>query len=472
MNTLTQMIRILPDRSARWYRLKTALAYLGIFIISAGDTVRYGLGWTVWGVLCFGLAGACLVLFLRSEPIHTIRRVPYTLWVFLGLLVLSLAWSYYPINTLMGLAGSAISFIFALFLVSLFSWRDMLRILSNVFRFILASSILFELYAALIVHGPIAPIFKNYEGTVPPSGAYYWTQGNLLDGVRIQGIVGNANLLAYVAMLGFLLFAIQYAIRATSRWVAVCSMALAALCLALTRSAGIGFAMMGVALAAVVALIAEGHDRETRHRYYRLAWTGFGVLAFFVLVYREQAFTLIGKSPDMTGRTEIWKAVMGLIGQRPWQGWGWISYWMPGVAPYEGLIVRDNVTYYQAHNSYLDVWLQVGIFGLLIFLAVLVITFIKLWRLAVRHTSPLYLWPLFIYVALLLQNITESRMIVELGFVLVLVFAIKVNEPAEMLEPRGKSPKRLRLRLLGPILNQLSVPAPATTEPNDDAAKE
>lgn len=449
----TQLLPVLPDRSAPDYRLRAGLAYVGIFIVSAGDTIRYGLGWTVWVVLCLALSVLSLVLFLRKSPMATMRCVPYAFTGFLALLLASTAWSFYPVQTLIGFLGTLITVIFGLFLTATFSWRDLLRIFANVFRFILAASILFELYAAVIVQGPIAPIFKNYEGPVPPSGAYYWTQGHLLRGVRIQGIVGNANLLAYVAMLGFIMFAIQYSIRAHARWVAVSSMALSALCLALTRSAGIGAAMMAVAAVAVVALIAEGHDRETRHRYYRVAWTMFGVFAFFVLVYREQAFTLIGKSPDMTGRQDIWKAVLGLIWQRPLQGWGWISYWMPGVKPYEGLIVRDNVTYYQAHNSYLDVWLQVGIFGLLLFIAVLVVTFIKLWRLAVRHTSPLYLWPLLIFSGLLVQNLTESRMIVELGWLLTVIFVIKVNQPASMLEPRGTTPKRWRLRIFGKLLS-------------------
>jgi hypothetical protein len=47
-------------------------------------------------------------------------------------------------------------------------------------------------------------------------------------------------------------------------------------------------------------------------------------------------------------------------------------------------------------------------------------------------------------------------MIVELGWVLVLIFAIKVNEPAELLEPRGDAPKRLRMRLFGRLLNKMS----------------
>ena len=435
---------------------RRALAYAGIFIISAGDTVRYSIGFFAWGTLCVLLALVATWLFVKSNPKATLSRVPLTLMALLGLMLLSTAWSFYPAYTLLGYLGTLVATVFALFLIANFDWRGLVKVFADVFWVILAASFAFEAYAAIIVRGPIAPIFKNYKGPNPPSGAYYWTQGTLLKGSRIQGIVGNANLLAYIAMLGFILFAIQLAIKSGHRWMNIVGMLMAAAALGLTRSAGIGFAMSLTAVVALVALIVEGRDRETRHRYYRLAWTGFGVLVFFILVYRSQLFTIIGKSPDMTGRLDIWKAVFGLIGQRPFQGWGWISYWMPGVKPYEGLIVRDNVTYYQAHNSYLDVWLQVGIVGLLLLIAMLTFTFIKVWRLAVRHTSPLYLWPLLVFVALLVQNLTESRMIVELGWVLVVIFAIKVNEPAEMLEPRGQLPKRFGMRTFGKLLDKVS----------------
>jgi len=435
---------------------RRALAYLGIFIISAGDTVRYSIGFFAWGTLCVMLALVAGAMFLRSNPRATLSRMPLTLWALLGLMLVSTVWSFYPAYTLLGYAGTLIATIFALFLVANFDWRGLLAICARVFWLILAASFAFEAYAAVIVHGPIAPIFKNYKGQVPPSGAYYWTQGTLLKGSRIQGIVGNANLLAYIAMLGFIIFVIQLAVRSGNRWLNILGILMSVAALALTRSAGIGFAMALTAVVGIVALIVEGRDRETRHRYYRVAWTGFGILVFFILVYRAQLFTIIGKSPDMTGRLDIWKAVMGLIGQRPLQGWGWISYWMPGVKPYEGLIVRDNVTYYQAHNSYLDVWLQIGIVGFILFISMLVFVFIKLWRLGVRHTSALYLWPLLVFVALLVQNLTESRMIVELGWVLVVVFAIKVNEPAEMLEPRGNEPKRLRVPFVGGLLDKVS----------------
>jgi len=437
-------------------RLRRSLAYVGIFIVSAGDTVRYSIGFPAWGVLCFALAGVCLTLLLRTKPRDVFARMPFSLVALLGFMLLSVAWSAYPGATLLGFSGTVIATIFGLFLVSSFTWRQLLGQFANVFWLILAASFAFEIYAAVVVRGPIAPIFKNYTGPVPPSGAYYWTQGTLLHGTRIQGIVGNANLLAYIAMLAVILFAIRFAVRDGMRFVNVTGILMSLAAFALTRSAGIGFATTLAAVVALVALIVEGHDRETRHRYYRLAWTGFGIFVFFLLVYRGQIFTLIGKSPDMTGRLDIWKAVSGLIAQRWFQGWGWISYWMPGVKPYDGLIVRDNVTYYQAHDSYLDVWLQLGIIGFVIFMTLLAVTFVKLWRLGVRHTSALYLWPMLAFVALLGQNLTESRMIIELGWVLVVIFATKVNEPAENLEPRGQAPKRLRLRLFGKWLNSVS----------------
>lgn len=437
-------------------KARATLAYIGLFIVSAGDTVRYTIGFFAWGVICVLLALVALWFFLKSNPKATLRRMPFTLTALLGLMLLSTAWSFYPAHTLLGYAGTLIATVFGLFLVATYSWRQLLTMFSRVFWGLLAASFAFEIYAAKIVGGPIAPIFKNYTGPVPPSGAYYWTQGWLFKGARIQGIVGNANLLAYIAMLGFIMFAIRLSIKSGRTWFNLTGILMASAAFALTRSAGIGFAMAMVVVVALVALLVEGHDRDTRHRYYRVAWTIFGIGAFFLLVYRAQIFTLIGKSPDMTGRLDIWKAVMKLISQRPIQGWGWISYWMPGVKPYEGLIVRDNVTYYQAHNSYLDVWLQLGIFGFILFIAMLTVTFVKTWRLAVRHTSPLYLWPILVFVGLLGQNLTESRMIIELGWLLVFIFAVKVNEPAETLEPRGDAPKRLSIRFFGKLLNRVS----------------
>ncbi len=454
MNALTQPIRVILNTREPGFRAKTYLAYVAVFALLAGDAVRYSVGWWGWGALLFVLLGFTVYHFFKNEPKRIIKQIPWPLAGLLILMPISTIYSNYPMFTGIASFAQYATSIFAIFLAAVFSWRHLLRIFSNVIRVILGASLIFEFVAAAILHGPIAPIFKNYEGDTPPASAFYWTRGHLFDGNRIQGIVGNSNLLAFIALLGLIFFAIEFVAASTSKWLSASSFVISALLLWLSKSAGVGFALVAVSVAAVVALFVEGKDRDLRHRIYRWVWAVAGLGSVFVFLYRAEVFAFFGKSPDMTGRSKIWKLVLGLIEQRPIQGWGWISYWMPGVKPFAGLVVINKVPYYQAHNAFLDIWLQLGLIGLLLLVALSVLTFVKLWRLGVRHTNPLYLWPMLVFFGLLAQNLTESRMLLEIGWTLLVLLSVKANDPDDFLEPRGKTPKIARLRGLGLRRNQ------------------
>jgi exopolysaccharide production protein ExoQ len=449
MNALTQPIRVILNTREPGFRAKTYLAYVAIFALLAGDAVRYSVGWWGWGALLFVLLGFTIYHFVKNEPKRIIKQIPWPLAGLLILMPISIIYSNYPIFTSIASFAQYATTLFAIFLAAVFSWRHLLLIFSNVIRVILGASLVFEFVAAAIIHGPIAPIFKNYEGDTPPASAFYWTRGHLFDGERIQGIVGNSNLIAFVALLGMIFFAIEFAVASTPKWLSATSFFTSGLVLWLAKSAGVGFALVAVSVAAVVALFVEGKDRDLRHRIYRWVWAIAGLASAIVLIYRAEVFAFFGKSPDMTGRSKIWKLVLGLIEQRPIQGWGWISYWMPGVKPFAGLVVINKVPYYQAHNAFLDMWLQLGLIGLLLLVALAVLTFVKLWRLGVRHTNPLYLWPMLVFFALLAQNLTESRMLLEIGWTLLVLLSVKANDPDDFLEPRGKTPKIARLLGLG-----------------------
>lgn len=448
MDPITTSIRVVVDRSTAGYRTRFATAYAALGILMGGDAVRYAIGWLGWGISLGLLLIATLIQLFRSDWRSTFKRTPWPLTSLLALMLVGSFWSNYQVVSLGAALVQLATTSFAIFLATAFDWREILRLFAGTLRGILFASVLFELYAALIVRGPIEPLFPNYSGDHPPAVAFYWTQGNLFDNDRIQGIVGNSNMLAYMSMIAVIVFAIEVAANTTTRLVSVLSFLAAIPMLVLSRSASIGFALCAVVAAAVVSIAAEGKDRDTRHRYYRVAWGVIGTAALLVLTYRAEIFSLIGKSPDMTGRTKIWKIVLDLIDQRPLQGWGWSSYWVPWVEPYNGLVVINHVPYYQAHNAFLDVWMQLGIVGLGLFVLLVGVTFVRLWRLAVRHTSPLYLWPILVYVGIITQNLTESRLLVEIGWVMLVLFAVKVREPSENLEPLGRSPKRVRLKRL------------------------
>lgn len=451
MNAVTKPIRVVFNTREKGYRIKTWTASVGVFTLMAGDAVRYSIGWWGWGALLVSLLALTSYLLIKNSVRATLKEISWPLWLFLGWQAASIIWSAYPAVSALAVFSQLATTIFAIFLVALFSWRHLLRVFANVIRLILGASFVFEFVAAAILRGPIAPIFKNYQGDTPPAEAYYWVQGHLFDGERIQGIVGNSNLLAFVGMLGAIIFTIEFAIIGTKRWVSAVSILASFAAIGLAKSAGIGFAMTAVAVAAIVSIAAEGKDRDTRHKYYRIAWAFAGTIAVIIWFYRAEVFEFFGKSPDMTGRIGIWNLVLGLIQQRPVLGWGWTGHWLPGVAPYEGLVIIKDVPYYQAHNAYLDVALQLGFIGAAIFALVLLITFVKLWRLAVRHTSALYLWPILVFFGLAVWSLTESRMLIEIGWLLLMTFAIKVNDPQEMLEPLGRSPKRARLLNLGRV---------------------
>jgi O-antigen ligase len=414
-------------------KLASALAYLGLYTVLAGDSLRYSVGWFGWGVVAGVIAIATVYLLIKNRL--NWRRVPPLLLALLALMALSTLWSNYQSFTALATLSQLLTTAFGLMLATEFSWQRLLRILANTVRTILLASFVFELIAAIVVQGPIPPIFKNYTGDTPPSGAFYWTQAHLLTGQRIQGIVGNSNILAFIAMLGLLLFAIEFVSKSVGRKLAVSSLALAAITLALAKSAGVGFAIAAVVISVSVAWLVRGKNKDERHRLYRFAWTGAGVLMFFVLLYRNEVFQFIGKSPDMSGRAGIWQAVFGLIQLRPIQGWGWISYWVPGLVPYENLAVVNGVPYYQAHNAYLDTWMQLGIFGLMLLLALIAVTFVRLWRVAVRSNDLTQLWPIMVFVGIVVQNLTESRLLLESGWVLLVLLASKARiSPIEELE--------------------------------------
>jgi O-antigen ligase len=269
--------------------------------------------------------------------------------------------------------------------------------------------------------------------------------GQVPDGRTIDELLLRNSFMGSWALMGLITFLVQLGVKKRRRPLTVISILLSLVTIFLSGSAGIVFASVAVGLAAIVSLLAEGKDKETRHRYYRVAWAISGLAGFLVLIFRRSVFEFLGKSPDMTHRTDIWMSVFGLVSERPLEGWGFIGVWVPGVEPFSGLIVINGIEYFQAHNSYLEMWFQLGAVGLLLFLILLTRTFIKTWRLGVHHSNVLYLWPLLILVTQLVRGITESRLLVQSAMLMLIIFAVKSYDPEELLEQNSKKPKRKQL---------------------------
>jgi exopolysaccharide production protein ExoQ len=76
----------------------------------------------------------------------------------------------------------------------------------------------------------------------------------------------------------------------------------------------------------------------------------------------------MGKDPTLTGRTDIWKGLVGMVGN-PMIGAGYESFWLGGrLAKSHSLMWRLN----EAHNGYLEIYLNLGWVGVTLLALVIV----------------------------------------------------------------------------------------------------
>src|SRR5690606_18162542 len=116
--------------------------------------------------------------------------------------------------------------------------------------------------------GPLLPFFADLpDGDIDPH--WYWVRDNLFDGGRIQGLVGNSNLLAIVSLFAIVTFGVSFAARARWRTTLVLWTLLAVYLMVRASSAT---AYVCAAAAAVVLLVAllirRARTREIRRRIY------------------------------------------------------------------------------------------------------------------------------------------------------------------------------------------------------------
>jgi exopolysaccharide production protein ExoQ len=299
-------------------------------------------------------------------------------------------------------------------------------------QFDMVLSLVFEVAVALSPGGQILPFWTNYSANVP--GAYYWSNGLIFQGGRIQGFTANANLLCFQALLAGVVTICLAQARVASRRLVVPAVLLDLVVIALTRSATV---IIAGGVVVVAALVIAGLRRFGPRG--RIALTA-GSVVFVGLVglsssrISEPFLRLLGKGDDLTGRLEIWRLVGGLVKDRPILGWGWISYWAPWIDPFNRLVIRDGVQYLQAHNAYLDIQMQLGIPGLLLLVAVVGSAVYRALRLALTD-RPIAVLPLLLLAALLTQGMAESRLLIEGNWALLVALSIALPLPSAVPAP-------------------------------------
>lgn len=348
-------------------------------------------------------------------PSSPLKQVPYPIFFGLSILAMALTASYRRIPWLHPLLLSLMAFVAFAFASVTWSIVPSISFLRATLLCATTYSLVLSIYSA--------------ESYGPMMRRLFWILAltTLFNAVAIivrpatllghSGIYDHKNVLGWVA--AFILYFGCYRLisgTVTERFAAVAMVALAPVFLILSES------KTSLGLAGLAPVMATG--LWIGARYLRLSpallFASFVIVAFFTFFLGQSAGlwdlfsvnTAIFGNPTLTGRTEIWHFVVGLISDRPLFGYGYEGVFSTGP---DGIVARNGIGFVRimptSHNGYLDITVQLGIAGVALAVLYLLLAMNTVGRL-VDINPPLAWLGLTLFVFVMMHNCLESDVLI------------------------------------------------------------
>jgi exopolysaccharide production protein ExoQ len=361
---------------------------------------NYAEGSALTQVLLFGVYIVSFIL-LATRPMDQLARAfrPKLLWFLPALAVLSVLWSGAPTISFRRAVALAGSFIFGVYLATRYP-RAML------FRFLLVISVI-----AIGLSFVVSIALPTYS-IDPISGAW-------------QGVFGQKNQLGQFMALAAVMWLI-YAVSVKRRRLLVGAGLLSVVLLLLSRSA--------TAIVILLALLAVlGFVRLLRVRsIYALPVLMLAIVAAGYLVVRTvsdpgAALAALGRDSSLTGRTQLWSIVWQMIRARFGLGYGYGGFWLGFEGPSGPVWLATGWEPPSAHDGFLDLMLDLGVVGLLVFVPIMIAALRYAYALALRGKTLESAFPFIFLIFLLISNVTESYLVAYNSLSWVLFVAITIQ---------------------------------------------
>ena len=182
----------------------------------------------------------------------------------------------------------------------------------------------------------------------------------------MRGVFSQKNPMAECMLLGLTCYAFRILEDGLRRSHVACALLLL-LCIVLGRSA----TSLGIALLMATATLFFALHGRTRLRLLLGFSVGWMVLAAVVMlvVAPDLMFQLAGRDASLTGRGPLWHEVLRVIAERPLLGHGYAGFWNQDSREVQYLWLMAGWQAPDAHNGYLDVTVELGLVGLVLYLA-------------------------------------------------------------------------------------------------------
>lgn len=394
-------------------RFLTVLTTATIGSAALSFALQQTIGWAgLFGVLGSLIALWAIILIVKRGEIEWNGLLPISLMVFVAWVAASVFWSNYQ---WVSLGSIAYLVAFTVLGVSVALLRDTIQIVrafGDVLRFVLLVSITLEILSGLLLDMPIR--FLAITGSLDTFGP-------------LQGIVGSRNQLGIIAVISLITFATELRTISVRRGTSIGSISLAALCLLLSQSpVAIGAALI-VGLAAA-ALYGLRRVKPENRRFWQIGLLATSlIVAIVTWVFRSPIISALDATKDLSYRLDVWRRIMGLSSVHSLEGWGWVGIWRSNVVPFVSFQDVPGGTPESAANAFFDVWLQLGLAGLAIFVALVSLAFVRSWLLAVSRRSVVFVWPALVLLTLITASFAESSILVEFGWLTLVVCIVKAS---------------------------------------------
>ncbi len=280
------------------------------------------------------------LIALNPGPVARVALKSWPLLLLAGLTVISAAWSIDPGTTARRGLAVVMTLAFAVWLAARYCWRDLIRLIAAMFAVLALGSAL---------AGALFPGFGvMHEIHVGAWKGLWWeknTLGALMAWASLSFIAAGAAASHPVekrVWFGLVFLGAVLVLLSTSRT------ALLALTICVAGPAAIALTRRGFGFAALAIFGGV---------------CGLASLLGVLLVGPGVILEALGRDATLTGRTDIWRALVEAIAARPWTGYGYGVFWSVDDGPVFWL---RQVTAWEvptAHNAWLETALAIGLPG-------------------------------------------------------------------------------------------------------------
>jgi len=354
----------------------------------------------LYQVLAFGVyAFTALLLAAHWRIVLPVIWRARMMWLLLTIVTCSVLWSTVPELTLRRSIALFGTTLFGLYFAVRFPMRDQLKLLGW------ALGIAATLSVAFVIALPDLGI-----STGSHDGAW-------------RGIFVHKNVLGRLMVLSAIIFLLLSVQKSRYRGVRVLGLLLSVALVVLSTSTTALLILVTLVGFVCVARILRWHYSILASLF--ISTVAIAIYAALWLSTNfEPVLDSFGKDTTLTGRIELWDSVGEMIRLRPWFGYGFSGFWLGWEGPSAEVWFATGWDPVHAHNGYLDLWLALGVVGLLVFAAGFVWAFVKGSMYIVAGDSADALWPVTYLTFMLIYNFTESAILRQNSIFWVLYVAV------------------------------------------------